>query len=185
MNYCNQCGAPVNHSIPEGDHRPRFVCTECSHIHYENPRIIAGCIPELDSKILLCRRAIEPKYGLWTLPAGFMENNETTLEAARRETVEEANIEIDSPSLFCMFSIPHISQVYMFYRGTISNSITVPGAESLELALFDEHNIPWDSLAFQVIKETLKLYFEHRDNLDISFNGEIIQTQSKFITRLY
>ncbi|MDH5485259.1 MAG: NUDIX hydrolase [Gammaproteobacteria bacterium] len=185
MNYCNQCGASVIRSIPEGDHLPRFVCSECHSIHYENPRIIAGCIPELDNKILLCRRAIEPKYGLWTLPAGFMENNETTLLAATRETMEEANITLESPSLFSIFSIPHISQVYMFYRGTINSAITGPGTESLEIALFSEAEIPWNDLAFPVVSETLKLYFEHQHNHDATFNGAIIKTNDQLITRFY
>lgn len=114
-----------------------------------------------------------------------MENNETTLLAATRETMEEANITVDSPSLFSIFSIPHISQVYIFYRGTINSPISEPGSESLEIRLFTEEQIPWDKLAFPVVTETLKLYFEHRDNANASFNGDILHSNNKLITQLY
>ncbi len=159
MNFCSHCGEQVKHIIPEGDNRLRYVCTACHLIHYQNPRIIAGCIAEYDNKILLCKRAIEPRYGLWTLPAGFMENNETTSEAAQRETFEEANAQINNNQLYCIVSIPHISQVYMMYRGDLVDGFTKPGIESLETELYNENQIPWDDLAFPIIRETLTLYF--------------------------
>ncbi|HEX5637563.1 MAG TPA: NUDIX hydrolase, partial [Gammaproteobacteria bacterium] len=126
MKFCSSCGASVSHITPEGDNRPRYVCDACATIHYQNPRIIAGCIAEWQDKILLCRRAIEPRHGLWTLPAGFMENRETTLQGAMREAMEEANARVINTSLFCTFSIPHISQVYMMYRGELLQGYASP-----------------------------------------------------------
>ncbi len=164
MKFCSTCGARVTLRIPEGDNRERYICDSCSEIHYQNPKIVAGCIPEWDGKILLCRRAIEPRHGLWTLPAGFMENGESTEEAAMRETREEAGARVEIISLYSLFSIPHISQVYMIYRGDLCDGQYEPGAESLECELFDERTVPWDRLAFQVIKETLKRYFKDKQN---------------------
>ena len=176
MKFCSACGSSVSHRIPDGDHLPRYICDTCETIHYQNPRIIAGCIPEWQDKILLCRRAIEPRHGLWTLPAGFMENDETTCQGAARESFEEAHAEMENMSLYCMFSIPHISQVYMMYRGSLKNGIASPGLESLEVQLFDENEIPWDELAFPVIKETLQLYFEDKKQGTYRVhNGEIIR----------
>ena len=182
MKFCSQCGSPVSHKIPEGDNLPRYVCDRCQTIHYQNPRFIAGCVAEWQDRILLCKRAIEPRYGLWTLPAGFMENGETCIEGAARETLEEANAELCDLSLFCMFSIPHISQVYMMYRGHLADGQARPGAESLEIALFDESSIPWQQLAFPVMTETLKLYFA--DRLRGRFqvhNGEIVRNSDQTI----
>lgn len=159
MKFCSSCGATVSHKVPDGDHLPRYICDQCAVIHYQNPRIIAGCIAEWQDKILLCRRAIEPRYGLWTLPAGFMENRETTLQGALREAREEAQAQVINPLLFSLFSIPHISQVYMIYRGELQHGFAQPGIESLETVLFSEADIPWDELAFPVMRETLKLYF--------------------------
>lgn len=159
MKYCNQCGAPVEIKVPAGDNLPRHVCVSCDIIHYQNPKVVAGCIPEIDGKILLCKRAIEPRYGLWTLPAGFMENNETTAQAAAREALEEANARVTILSLYTMFSLPHIDQVYIMYRGKLENTDFGPGSESLEVELYEEKDIPWESLAFPVITETLRLYY--------------------------
>ncbi|MCW8956304.1 MAG: NUDIX hydrolase [Gammaproteobacteria bacterium] len=176
MKYCNQCGSPVSHKIPEGDNLPRYVCDRCETIHYQNPRIIAGCIAEWQDRILLCKRAIEPRYGLWTLPAGFLENGETTVQGAARESLEEANAVLSDMSLFCVFSIPHISQVYMIYRGQLVEGRACPGTESLETILFDELSIPWHELAFPVMTETLKLYFADRKAGQFEVhNGEIVR----------
>jgi len=160
MNFCSDCGQPVTHRIPEGDDRPRYVCDNCGAIHYQNPRIIAGYLPTYGSKVLLCKRAIEPRYGLWTLPAGFMENGETTLQAALRETWEEAQAEVQSEGLYAIFNLPKINQVYMIFRGELKNLNFGPGIESLETALFEEHEIPWDDLAFEVMRKTLELYYQ-------------------------
>jgi ADP-ribose pyrophosphatase YjhB (NUDIX family) len=178
LKFCNQCGSNLSHKIPEDDHLPRYVCDICNHIHYQNPRIIAGCIAEWQDKLLLCRRAIEPKHGLWTLPAGFMENEETTLQGACRESYEEANANILDATLYCMFSIPHISQVYMMYRGILKNGLASPGIESLEVNLFNENDIPWNEIAFPVITETLKLYFNDKASGNFKiYNGEIIRDE--------
>ena len=162
MKFCSSCGAKVILKIPEGDNLPRYVCETCDEIHYQNPKIVAGCIPEWQDKILLCKRAIEPRHGLWTLPAGFMENNETTPQAALRETFEEANARAQIINLFALFNIPHISQVYIMFRAKMTDLDYKPGTESLEVELFSEDQIPWDDLAFPVIKETLARYFKDR-----------------------
>lgn len=182
MKFCTHCGSHVTQKIPEGDNRPRFVCSECQMIHYQNPRIIAGCIAEFENNILLCKRAIEPRIGLWTLPAGFMENGETTIEAAARESYEEACAKISDMHLYCTYSIPHISQVYMMYRGTLVDGFSEPGEESLQTQLYSESEIPWDELAFPVIKESLKLYFADRKQGAFPVrNGEIYRDEQQQI----
>jgi len=169
MNYCSQCGKSLSIKIPPGDNRERYVCDHCDTIHYQNPRVIAGCIPAIGDQVLLCKRAIEPRHGFWTLPAGFMENGETTLDGAQRECMEEAKASIENPELSCVFDIPHIHQVYIFYRGTLSNMNFGPGEESLEVELFRESEVPWSELAFPVIELALHHYFEDfkRDNHQI------------------
>ena len=162
MKFCSSCGGSVTLEIPEGDNRQRYVCIQCETIHYQNPNIVAGCIAEWQGKILLCKRAIQPRYGLWTLPAGFMENGESTEDAAKRETREEAGAEIDITGLYGLFSIPQISQVYMLFRGTLAEGAYQAGVESLECMLFDENSIPWDQLAFEVVRETLRRYFRDK-----------------------
>ena len=159
MKYCSDCASPVELRIPEGDNLPRFVCDQCNTIHYQNPNIVAGCIPEWEGKLLLCRRAIEPRHGFWTLPAGYMENSETTIEAARRETAEEAGADVEISNLFAVINLPHINQVYMMFRAQLHKPDYSAGTESLEVKLFEEHEIPWDELAFPVIEQTLKRYY--------------------------
>ena len=160
MIYCSNCGARVVEKVPAGDDRTRFVCETCATIHYQNPKIVAGCIPEWDGRLLLCRRAIEPRLGLWTLPAGFMENLETTEQAAARETWEEARARVVDMSLYGVFSIPHISQVYMMFRARLQDEEYAPGPESLDVRLFEEHEIPWGELAFPVVRLTLEKYYQ-------------------------
>lgn len=163
MKFCANCGAPVALSLPQDDHRERHVCTVCGTIHYQNPKLIVGAIPEWeDGRILLCRRAIEPRSGLWTLPAGFMENGETTAQAAARETLEEANARIDVLDLYAMYNLPYIDQVQLLYRATLLDLDFSPGVESLEVQLFAEDEIPWDTLAFRPIRYTLEHYFADR-----------------------
>lgn len=164
MKYCSQCGDSVTHKIPEGDNRLRFVCGSCDIIHYQNPRIIAGCLPIFGDQVLLCKRAIEPRKGFWTLPAGFLENGETTADGAMRETVEEANAHVEIDNLYTVFSLPHISQVYMFFKATMPKPEFSAGTESLEVELFDEADIPWDELSFPAITQTLEHYFNDRKN---------------------
>lgn len=160
MKYCSQCGDSVAHRVPDGDNRPRFICDSCDTIHYQNPRIIAGCLPFHEDKVLLCRRAIAPREGFWTLPAGFLENGETTAQGALRETMEEANARAEIVQLYTLFSLPHISQIYMFFRAELTDLDFHPGEESLETKLFTHAEIPWNDLAFPVITETLKHYFD-------------------------
>lgn len=160
MKYCSTCGHPVKQRIPEGDNRHRYVCVNCSTIHYQNPRIIAGTVPVWEGKILLCRRAIEPRYGYWTLPAGYMENAETTVEAAERETLEEALAEVNIEGLYSIIDVPHINQVHMFYRATLKNGTFGAGEESLETQLFALDDIPWDDISFPTVRKTLELFLE-------------------------
>lgn len=174
MNFCSHCGGPVAFSVPPGDHLPRFICPACNLIHYQNPKMVVGTIPEWEDKILLCRRAIEPKHGLWTLPAGFMENSETTAQGAKRETWEEALAKVEILSLYSLYNLPHINQVYLMFRATLLNSDFGPGPESLEVALFREQDIPWDTLAFRTIEATLKTYFADRKRGTFGFHmGDI------------
>ncbi len=159
MNFCSDCGARVELRVPAGDTVPRFVCTRCGTIHYENPKMVVGCIPEWENRILLCRRAIEPRHGLWTVPAGFMENGETTAQGAQRETLEEANARVEVLGLYALFNIPHINQVYMLFRARLLDLDFSAGAETLETRLCSEAEIPWDQIAFATVRRTLKLYF--------------------------
>lgn len=162
MRYCSQCGSGVTFTVPEGDNMPRHVCVECGTIHYQNPKIVVGCLPEWEDKLLLCKRAIEPRYGLWTLPAGFMENGETVQEGAARETLEEAEAQVEVGALYALFNLPHINQVYMLFRARLLAPDFGPGTESLETQLMCESEIPWDEIAFPVIHESLQLYFRDR-----------------------
>lgn len=179
MNYCSQCGASVSHVVPAGDNRKRHVCDACGTIHYTNPRIIAGTLPVYGDKVLLCRRAIEPRKGLWTLPAGFMENGETVFQAAARETAEEAEAEVNLQGLYTLFNLPHINQVYMFFRAELIDGRYGIGEESLEVELFSEENIPWEELAFLSIHRTLSLYFEDRQRGEFPVRMESITHPSR------
>lgn len=160
--FCSHCGAPTVHRVPEGDSRERACCDACGAIHYVNPRPVVGTIPEWDGRILLCRRAIEPRHGFWTLPAGFMEVGETTAEGAIRETLEEAGARVDLGPLFSMLDVPHVEQVHIFFRARLRDPDFAPGPESLEVALFSEADIPWNDLAFRTVSTTLRLYFADR-----------------------
>jgi ADP-ribose pyrophosphatase YjhB (NUDIX family) len=174
MNFCSNCGAKVVITIPAGDTHPRHVCPACGTVHYQNPKMIVGAIPEWDDKILLCRRAIEPKHGLWTLPAGFMENGETTAQGAARETLEEANARVEIGTLYSLYNLPHINQVYLMFRARLLDLDFGPGLESLEVQLFDETQIPWDKLAFRTVEGTLRAYFQDRRNGGYGFHiGDI------------
>lgn len=162
MNFCSACGERVVLEVPPDDDRERYVCAVCATVHYENPKVVAGSIPEREERVLLCRRAIEPRHGLWTLPAGFMEQGETTAEAAARETLEEANSRVRILGLYSIFDIPRISQLYLMFRAELLEPTPSAGRESLEVRLFSEAEIPWDELAFPVIEETLERYFADR-----------------------
>lgn len=183
MNYCSHCGAPVVLRVPSGDHLPRYVCERCSTVHYQNPKIVAGCIAEWNDTILLCKRAIEPQLGRWTLPAGFMENGETAHEAGARETWEEAQAKVADLSLFSMISLPHISQVYIMFRGQLVDGTAAPGPESLEVKLCRQNDIPWDDIAFPVIREVLNLYFSDRARGVFPVHlGDVVRNQDRSIS---
>ena len=176
MKFCSKCGKPVTQQIPEGDNLPRYVCNSCQTIHYQNPNIVTGCIPVYGDKILLCKRAIEPRSGLWTLPAGFMENAETLEQAAMRESMEEARANVQLEQLYTVFSLPHVSQVYMMFRATLLDENFGAGPESLEVRLFEEAQIPWQQLAFKTIYATLKYFFEDRRRGEFVFRSHQIDS---------
>jgi ADP-ribose pyrophosphatase YjhB (NUDIX family) len=162
MNFCSVCGQPVIVKVPEGDHLPRFVCSACGAIHYQNPRIIAGCVIETEDKILLCKRAIEPRLGYWTIPAGFMENGESVQNAAAREAIEEALAQVQIGSLLAIVNVLHADQVHIMFRGRLINPAFGVGPESLETALYLEDEIPWDEIAFRSVEFALRRYLEDR-----------------------
>lgn len=162
MKFCSDCGAAVSLKIPAGDSLPRYICNACATIHYQNPKMIVGCIAEWENRILLCRRAIEPRMGLWTVPAGFMENGETTAQGASRETLEEANARVEVGPLYAMYNIPHINQVYILFRARLLDLDFSAGTESLEVKLFDEADIPWEQIAFATVRNTLTHYYADR-----------------------
>jgi len=162
MKFCSNCGTAVALKVPAGDTLPRHVCDACGIIHYQNPKMIVGCIAEWESRILLCRRAIEPRHGLWTVPAGFMENSETTAQGAARETLEEANARVEIGPLYAMYNIPHINQVYILFRARLLDLDFSAGSESLEVRLFEETEIPWEQLAFATVRNTLTHYYADR-----------------------
>jgi ADP-ribose pyrophosphatase YjhB (NUDIX family) len=160
MKFCSNCGKDLVVTIPLGDHLPRYVCEACGTVHYQNPKIVAGCVAEWQGKLLLCKRAIEPRAGFWTLPAGFMENSETTAAAAARETAEEALAEAVDLHPFALVDVPHVSKVHLMFRGVLKDGRHAPGTESLETALVDEKDVPWGEIAFPSVRFTLERYLE-------------------------
>lgn len=163
MKFCSHCGSDrLELRVPDGDTVPRSVCAACGTIHYQNPKVVVGCLPAWDGQVLLCKRAIEPRRGLWTLPAGFLENGETVTAGAMRETAEEANARVEIDDLYTLISLPQISQVYMMFRARLLDLDFGPGTESLEVALVAEADIPWEALAFRTITRTLRNYFLDR-----------------------
>ena len=172
MHFCSNCGAKLSIHIPAGDHLPRHVCNACGTIHYQNPKVVVGAIPLLGNQILLARRAIEPRRGFWTLPAGFMENGETTGAAAIRETREEACAEIELGKLFTLVNIAHISQIHLFYLASLASPDYAPGVESIEVRLFDEAHLPWEEMAFRSITLTLRHLLADRRKGSFGFHVE-------------
>ena len=163
MKFCSHCGsAALASRIPEGDTLPRYVCASCGTIHYQNPKIVVGCLPEWDDRVLLCKRAIEPRLGLWTLPAGFLENGETLEPARCARPPKRRTRAVEIGELYTVISLPHINQVYMMFRARLLNLDFGPGPESLEVALFAEEDIPWGDIAFRTIARTLRNYFLDR-----------------------
>ena len=164
INFCSQCGSAMEFRIPEDDDHVRAVCGNCRHVHYENPKMVVGTIPVLGDRILLCRRNIEPRKGKWTLPAGYLENGESVQDGAARETLEETRARVDILGPYRMFNILFVDQIYMMFRARLLSENFGPTKESTEVRLFTEEEIPWDDIAFEVIRRTLTDFFEDRRN---------------------
>jgi ADP-ribose pyrophosphatase YjhB (NUDIX family) len=174
VKFCSNCGAQVARRVPPGDTLPRYLCDRCGVIHYQNPLLVVGAIPEHEGRLLLCRRAIEPRYGYWTLPAGFMENGETVAQAAQRETLEEAGARIALGAAFSMISVPYVNQVHVFYLARLLDLDFAPGEETLETQLFDEAGIPWKDVAFRTVGLTLRRWLADRAAGRFAFHAEDI-----------
>lgn len=179
MKFCSACGHEVHFAVPPGDNRPRYCCAHCGSIHYQNPKLVLGTVPVYGDKVLLCRRAIEPRYGYWTLPAGFMENGETIAEGAARETLEEAGARIEMGELFSVIDVPHVEQVHVFFRATMTAEALDPGPESLEARLFDEAQVPWDQIAFRTVSQTLRWFFEDRQRGRFELHSSAIRYEPR------
>ena len=160
--HCKVCGGPVQYRVPADDNRDRATCTVCGNVHYENPLNVVGTVPVWGDEVLLCKRNIEPRYGLWTLPAGFMELGETLAEGALRETVEEAGARIELEGLYSVLNVVRVGQVHLFYRARLLDTDFAPGPETIEARLFREAEVPWEQLAFRTVRETLLRYFDDR-----------------------
>jgi ADP-ribose pyrophosphatase YjhB (NUDIX family) len=160
--HCKACGSPVHYVVPADDNRERATCSVCATIHYENPLNVVGTLPVWQDKVLLCRRNIEPRYGFWTLPAGFMELGETTEQGAIRETVEEAGARVELQGLYTVLNVVRVGQLHLFYRARLLDTDFAPGPETMEAKLFHQHEIPWDDLAFRTVRMTLERYFADR-----------------------
>ncbi|MBA4343174.1 MAG: NUDIX hydrolase [Methylibium sp.] len=160
--HCPSCGAAVSYQVPADDNRERAICPACASVHYENPINVVGTLPIWGEQVLLCRRNIEPRYGFWTLPAGFLELGETSAEGALRETDEEAGAEIELQNLYCLLNVVRVGQIHLYYRARLLSDRFNPGPETIEARLFHEHEVPWDELAFRTVRETLQRYFDDR-----------------------
>jgi ADP-ribose pyrophosphatase YjhB (NUDIX family) len=174
MNFCSACGARVELKTPAGDNRPRYVCPQCSTVHYINPKLVLGTIPVWQDKVLLCRRAIEPRYGFWTLPAGFMEVGETTEQGALRETLEEAGATVQLQQLYSVIDVAHVEQVHLFYLAKLASPDFAAGEESLEVKLFTEAEIPWQEIAFRTVGKTLQWFFSDRKTGQFALHQDAI-----------
>ena len=162
IKHCRACGTAVAYLIPPDDNRERAVCPACGLVHYENPLNVVGTVPMWGAQVLLCKRAIEPRHGFWTLPAGFLELGETSAEGALRETIEEAGAQIELGPLFSVLDVARVGQVHLFYLATMTSPTLDPGIETLEARLFREDEVPWDEIAFRTVRETLRYFFDDR-----------------------
>ncbi len=160
MKYCSKCGGRLVEKVPRNDDRRRHVCSDCATVHYQNPKIVTGCLPIWQNSVLLCRRAIEPRSGFWTVPAGFMELDETVQQGAIRETWEEARARVELLAPYSMFNLPHVNQLYIIFRARLMDLEFEPGYESEDVRLFTEKDIPWNNLAFGTVRQTLRFYFQ-------------------------
>jgi ADP-ribose pyrophosphatase YjhB (NUDIX family) len=175
IKHCRACGTPVQYTIPADDNRERAVCPACQTVHYENPLNVVGTVPTWEDRVLLCRRNIEPRRGLWTLPAGFMELGETTAEGALRETVEEAGAEIELQGLYTVLNVVPAGQVHLFYRASLKHLRFDPGPETIEVGLFSQADLPWSELAFRTVRVTLERYFADKEaGQFVIYHGDIL-----------
>ena len=179
MNFCSQCGGRIVTKIPADDDRPRHVCPSCNIIHYQNPKLVVGCIPVWQDRILMCRRNIEPRKGYWTLPAGFLENGESVMEGAQRETLEETGATVTDVTPYLMVDIVHINQIYLMFRSRLLKPEFRPTKESAEVKLMDETAIPWEDIAFRVIEKTLRHFFQDRRSGNYQFRCDRIDVKQK------
>jgi ADP-ribose pyrophosphatase YjhB (NUDIX family) len=179
MNYCSDCGGVLKLEIPPGDDRERSVCSACGRIHYRNPRVVVGCIPRWEGRLLLCRRSIEPRHGTWTVPAGYLENGESVEEGARREMMEEARATARTLEPYGLYNIRHVNQIYLIFIADLASDGFGAGEESLEARLFTEAEIPWDELAFPVVEISLKRYFDDARQGTFPFHIEDVTTRMK------
>ena len=179
MKYCSSCGSKVELKVPQDDNFPRYCCTNCDAIHYQNPNIVTGTIPIMKDRVLLCKRAIHPRPGMWTLPAGFLENGETLGQGAFRETLEETKTEVKMGNLYAIFNIPQISQIYMLFFAEVLREDFGKTPESLEVKLFKEEEIPWQELAFPFVPIVLKNYFADRKDNKFDLKVETIERPVK------
>lgn len=179
MKFCSNCGHGITFAIPEGDNRERFLCSNCGMIHYQNPRLVVGCIPQWQGQVLLCLRDIEPQRNKWTLPAGYLENGESVRDGARRETREETLAEVTQLEPFYMGDLVPVNQLYLMFRCELVRPEFGITAESKEVRLFHEEEIPWDNIAFTVIKETLKQYFADRAAGQFTFRNNVVSLPAK------
>jgi ADP-ribose pyrophosphatase YjhB (NUDIX family) len=177
MNFCSQCGGPLILTVPAEDDRPRHVCPACGTVHYQNPKMVVGCIPVWEDRILMCRRNIEPRKGFWTLPAGFLENGETAAEGARRETLEETGATVAGLAPYLMVDIVHIHQIYLMFRSHLLAPDFHPTRESAEVKLLAEAEIPWNDIAFKVIEKTLQHYLKDRPSGRFAFRTDRIDNR--------
>ena len=184
MPYCSQCGQPTESRIPDGEDRPRHVCTACGVIHYQNPKMIVGCIIEHHGRVLLCKRAIEPRRGYWTVPAGFLELGESAMAGALRETREEACARVRIIAPYAHFDVPHIGQAYIIYRASLLDLDFAPGTESLEVKLVGLSEIPWSEIAFPVVRHSLELLSEDLDKGAFrSHQGALVREEGRYVLR--
>ena len=171
MNYCSHCSGRISQRTPPNDNRSRFVCDSCGAIHYENPKLVVGCFPEWHDQLLLCLRNIEPRRNRWTLPAGYLENGETVLAGAQRETFEETRARVEQLKPYLLLDLPHINQIYLLFRGKLCRPEFAPTSESLEVRLFSSDEIPWNAIAFPVIEQALKHYFHDKQTGKFPFKN--------------
>jgi len=184
VNYCSHCGGEISRLVPPGDNLPRHVCITCGYIHYQNPLMVVGSLPIKEEQVLLCRRAINPRSGFWTLPAGFLENGESAWEGAIRETWEEARAKVGEGTLYRLYDLTHIRQVYLFYRALLLNDDFGAGEESTEVALFREEDIPWNKLAFPVITYALQDFFRDRkEDNGYTMRHKKIEPMTRFVRK--